>query len=765
MGHRQSHKSQGGFTLIELSIVLVIIALITGMSISMGLGMVETARRVQTASKLDTIENALMSYRTVYNRLPCPANAFLLPTNASYGLEAANTGTCTGGTPAANFSDTTHNVVEGAVPFKALNLPEEFMYDGWGRKFAYAVNKLVTASRAMASMSLTEQCGISVTDAGGVAGNRTSGSLYSLVSFGADGHGGYTKTGTRVNASSTNVDELTNCHCNSSAVATTYAANYVQKEATRNPASSTDVFDDIVRFKERWQMMTLDDPLNTGGSVCSLGFRIDGLANRDIVITHSAVGDVNGDGLKDLILAAQGIDGYGHVYVIFGRSSWPSTLSVGSLDGTNGFELHGIPEVDWYSQPMTRVAVGDINGDGIDDIFIIQYTFHGYSSAFVIFGHSGAWTASSDELSLADGTHGTQLAINGDFGDGGSFDSPTMAVGDINKDGKVDILMGSPRSTPASNGYAYAGVVRVYFGHTGAWSATTDIGTLNGTNGFEIDGSGHRSDHADYFGSSIAVGDINGDNIKDLVIGASNQADGAYGSAYFIFGKTGAWTSPVSADTLADGTRGSRFDDDSGGNYGSVGMLAATGDLNGDGIADAYVGGGITYTDIHGFIIFGHSGAWSNHFSYTTLAGSGSKGFYLDDADGHGSTDAVFADLNGDGTADLILGCGQQYYNCDGGGTKRGTAYVIYGKASGWPQSFYYAQQMDGTQGFLINGIDDNSYMGQVVMAADVTGDNVPELMVGSPYASPGGVTNAGSLYTLYRRTSWPASYDLSIIH
>src|SRR4051794_17028225 len=104
----------------------------------------------------------------------------------------------------------------------------------------------------MLGQRLNEMCGISVTDASGVAGNRTRGAVYALVSFGADGHGGYLKGGARMNAGSTNTDEQTNCHCDSSASAAGYAAahppgyaaSYVGKDATENPASSTDKFDD-----------------------------------------------------------------------------------------------------------------------------------------------------------------------------------------------------------------------------------------------------------------------------------------------------------------------------------------------------------------------------------------------------------------------------------------------------------------------------------------------------------------------------------------
>ena len=141
----------------------------------MGSSMIESARIASTRNKLDAIEAALMAYRTAYNRIPCPADATLATGNANYGVEAANMGSCTGGTPAANLSDSTHLVVEGAVPVKSLHVPEEFMYDGWGRKFEYAAAMSATAVQGFASIGVSEMCGITVRDA--AASARTGRSL------------------------------------------------------------------------------------------------------------------------------------------------------------------------------------------------------------------------------------------------------------------------------------------------------------------------------------------------------------------------------------------------------------------------------------------------------------------------------------------------------------------------------------------------------------------------------------------------------------
>jgi prepilin-type N-terminal cleavage/methylation domain-containing protein len=252
--------TQRGFTLLELSIVLVIVALVTGMAVSGTIGILSSARQFATNRRMAGIEQALVKFRTGFDRLPCPADLTIAQGSANYGVEGATPGTCIGGTPSANFSAagatyTFATAAEGAVPTVTLGLPNDFMYDGWGNRFRYAVDISMTALGAFPAMSLTCAYGaVTVKDVNGTA--RSAAALYALISHGANGHGAYTQKGVTLNAGSVNANEQTNCHCNSSGAATTYAPVYVQADFSVDSGNALDNFDDLVTYKERWQMRT-----------------------------------------------------------------------------------------------------------------------------------------------------------------------------------------------------------------------------------------------------------------------------------------------------------------------------------------------------------------------------------------------------------------------------------------------------------------------------------------------------------------------------
>jgi hypothetical protein len=136
---------------------------------------------------------------------------------------------------------------------------------------------------------------------------------------------------------------------------------------------------------------------------------------------------------------------------------------------------------------------------------------------------------------------------------------------------------------------------------------TLNASFLNGTNGAEFDGP------AGYTGWSVAVGDVNGDGIGDLIIGAYG-VNANSGAVYVVFGKSGGWSStPTTLDsTFLNGTNGIELD---GANGEAAGFCVAAGDLNGDGIADIIIGApdttinGVTTGAV--YVYFGKTSGWS----------------------------------------------------------------------------------------------------------------------------------------------------------
>jgi hypothetical protein len=149
-------------------------------------------------------------------------------------------------------------------------------------------------------------------------------------------------------------------------------------------------------------------------------------------------------------------------------------------------------------------------------------------ASYVVFG-SDQGLPNPLELSGLNGSNG--FAING-VGDGDSLGASVGIAGDINVDGFADLIIGALFADPNGGG---SGASYVVFGKDQAWAGALNLSSLNGANGFVINGiSGD-----DNSGASVsAVGDINGDNFADIMIGAPfadpNGADS--GASYVIFG-------------------------------------------------------------------------------------------------------------------------------------------------------------------------------------------------------------------------------------
>ena len=416
------------------------------------------------------------------------------------------------------------------------------------------------------------------------------------------------------------------------------------------------------------------------------GFVINGIDESDRSGgSVSGAGDVNGDGLDDLIIAATGADpngnsGAGECYVVFGQNGgFSSSLELSSLDGTNGFVINGIEPNDRIGSSLS--AAGDVNGDGLDDLIIGAFLAdpNGNSDAgesYVVFGNNGGFSPSLD-LSTLDGTNG--FVINGID----RFDLSGLSVsgaGDVNGDGIDDLIIGAYQSDP--NGIYAAGQSYVVFGNNSGFSPSLDLSTLNGTNGFVINGIDER----DQSGYSVSgAGDVNGDGIDDLIIGAPGSTffTGLTGESYVVFGKNDGFSSSIDPNML-DGTNGFVINGIDRNDLSGVSVSGA-GDVNGDGIDDFIIGA--RNADPNGInsagessVVFGNSGGFTSPFDLSTLDGTNGftiNGIDLNDRFGRSASSA--GDFNGDGIDDLIMGT----FDADPNGNRQaGESYVVFGRAA-----------------------------------------------------------------------------------
>ena len=131
-----------GFTLVELAVVLVILALVAGSLIGISSGMMNVQRGQATREKLKAIDAALVSFVAVNKRLPCPADGKL-----STGIEVFGTqdNPCT-------------NQTDGVVPWAALGLSASDIEDGWGTRITYRIDPYLARNNAL-DMSLCDPAG------------------------------------------------------------------------------------------------------------------------------------------------------------------------------------------------------------------------------------------------------------------------------------------------------------------------------------------------------------------------------------------------------------------------------------------------------------------------------------------------------------------------------------------------------------------------------------------------------------------------------
>ncbi|HEY0138376.1 MAG TPA: hypothetical protein VGB85_30030, partial [Nannocystis sp.] len=315
------------------------------------------------------------------------------------------------------------------------------------------------------------------------------------------------------------------------------------------------------------------------------GFAIYGEAAQQFS-GHSvkSAGDVNGDGLADIIVGAYGAEPNGvlsgRAYVVFGRQAGkPTELDAIAAGLGGGFVVNGEAELDFAGSAVA--GAGDVDGDGLDDIIVGAYgsDINGDTAgrAYVVFGKASETPV--DLSAIAAGLGG--FAIDGEL----PFDQAGAAVagaGDVNGDGLADVIVGAPLADAQSDD---AGRSYVVFGKSSP-TAVQLAAVSQGIGGFAIDGQQVR----DYSGFSVdAAGDVNGDGLDDVILGAygANPSGDASGRSYVVFGRTDGQL--IALNAIANGDGGFALDGENGDDYSGF-AVGAGGDADGDGFTDVIVG-------------------------------------------------------------------------------------------------------------------------------------------------------------------------------
>jgi hypothetical protein len=370
------------------------------------------------------------------------------------------------------------------------------------------------------------------------------------------------------------------------------------------------------------------------------GFRIVG---RGLSQRVSVAGDVNGDGLDDILLLS---DDAATAYVVFGRTE-TSNVDLAGLASSGGYEIV-LGGADELAYGATVAGAGDVNGDGHADLLV---ALPAAEVVYVVFGK--ATTSAQDVAHLGSGGYPVDLPS-------GRVPGALAAAGDVDRDGLDDILIGAAGSP--------TGTVWVVFGK--ANTSREFVDALGTTAGYAIAGA---TPTVGEDGTAVNAGDVNGDGRPDqLVVDTYLGATPA-----IVFGK-GSPTTAV--DTAALRSRGYliQHEDPSWLPGTFVSAIAGGVDLNGDGRADQVFG-----YDLDQFSErFGAGAAYVVYGKATTASivmGDGGTGYRLDGPPASYLGGSVALAPAGADPAQVFVGAPHNYAN---GRLDAGSVYVVSSSAT-----------------------------------------------------------------------------------
>jgi|GEM_PF-3404253 len=453
------------------------------------------------------------------------------------------------------------------------------------------------------------------------------------------------------------------------------------------------------------------------------GFYIDGDSFQDKIANSLSTGDVNGDGISDLIIGAK--DAFslgptaGNTYVIYGTSnSLIEPFDVGNLDGTDGFAVYGDVENDDMG---FSTAAGDFNGDGEDDVVMGAPLADGNGntqSGEVYVLHSDQLDGSSS-YTINGASSSTYLTIYGTENLANLGNS--VAIGDVNNDGYDDLLLGAPSAD--SEVTSNTGKACLIYGYD---TSETNPSSINiSFPSVQSFSSFYGTEENDFLGEEVHIADILATSGEEMIISALGAGTG--GKVYVVGDLSGG--SKYSEDSLKIELEADFiFEGDSTGNVGREKSIT-TGDIDGNGQNDLILTANFDAGANRGkaYVILNPSSGTLN-----PAALNGTNGFIINGGiDGERlGTSVATGDVNGDGFDDLILGA---FTANPGSNSNAGKTYVMYGTDTGFSLEIDISE-MSTNEGFVLNGVASGDQSGIAVTSGDYNGDGYSDIATGAPF-------------------------------
>ncbi len=379
-------------------------------------------------------------------------------------------------------------------------------------------------------------------------------------------------------------------------------------------------------------------------------------------------------------------------------------------------------------------SLGDLDGDGVGDLAVgVPFDHQGgwvHGGLWVLFLNSDGTVKSHQQINHIEGN------FTGSLDDADGLGYSLASLGDLDGDGVTDLAVGAYLD---DDGGDARGAVWILFLNTNGTVKSHQLisDTVGGFNGILEDD--------DNFGSSVAsLGDLDGDGVTDLAVGAVWDDDGGEerGAVWLLLlNNNGTVKSHQKISDTEGGFTGILDDFDLFGR-----SLASLGDLDGDGVGDLAVGvaGDDDGGNAHGavWVLFlNNDGTVKSHQKISDTEG-GFAGI-LHDADLFGGAVASLGDLDDDGVGDLAVGAAFD----DDGGERRGAVWVLFLNTDGTVKAH---QKISDTEGGFTGTLDDFDQFGRSVTSlGDLDGDGVGDLAVGAERDGDGG-NNRGAVWVLF---------------